>query len=84
MITDGFGNMTALRELLHTLCTPSEQLVSISNLEDRLALAVSSESLVPTLSYSIPRQRWRKAIAHAIYHLRQAKISVGTSTFPFG
>ncbi|KAF9562551.1 hypothetical protein CPC08DRAFT_687538 [Agrocybe pediades] len=62
-ITDGMSNITILKTFLHQLTQPTPP---VPNLQERLALALSSEELVPQRKFSEARKRWRKAIAAVI------------------
>ena len=59
-ITDGMSNISILKSFLNQLCNP---LPPMPNLQERLALSVSSEELVRHRKLSEARRRWRRAIA---------------------
>jgi hypothetical protein len=74
-VTDGIANATLLRRFLDILSSaPCDQAWKI---EERLALAVASEDLVPTSTINATaRKRWHRAIGHTLTSIRVAKITV--------
>ncbi|KAJ7111537.1 hypothetical protein C8R43DRAFT_1139082 [Mycena crocata] len=80
LITDGIGNSSLLKAFLELLSSPQNN-VAAPNLESRLSLAVSAESLIPTMKMSVARQRWRRAAGHIISKLQDAK-RTGGQTLP--
>ncbi|KAJ7449890.1 hypothetical protein FB451DRAFT_742944 [Mycena latifolia] len=78
LITDGVGNTSLLKEFLDVLSLNGQVTPDI---EARLSLAVSAESLVPTLKLSVARQRWRRAAGQIIAKLQDAK-RTGGQTLP--
>jgi hypothetical protein len=77
-ITDGMANASICRSFFELLCSSEHVLSETHDLQSRLSMAVSSESLDPGLSISKPRRRWRLAIAHVIWNLRQEKMKVSS------
>ncbi|KAH9484367.1 hypothetical protein JR316_0003848 [Psilocybe cubensis] len=77
-IVDGMANLTLLKTFLDSLCRETHPEV---NLEHRLQLSVSSESLAPHLKYNVARRRWRKAIA-SVMAARRASNLKGGHTLP--
>jgi hypothetical protein len=75
LITDGMANRTISRTFLDILCVPLFK--PPLDLEDRLAMVVSSEILQPDRGFSHARTRWRRAIAHVIWSLYLASVKVG-------
>lgn len=78
VITDGLSNAVILREFCNLLCAkdmPSHKL----DLELRLSRIMPVEALHPKPNLSLPRRRWRQAIASVIYSLRHAEMKVSLS-----
>jgi hypothetical protein len=74
-VTDGMANMNIARTFLHAVS--SRTLPDVPDLAERLAMAVSSESLSPTLAFSPARQRWRNAVAKILWEKSQARMAGG-------
>lgn len=77
-ITDGVANAVMLRNFLNFISTPALE-GRRYDLEERLALAASSEDLLPNLAQSLAKQRWHRAMGVVIQNIRMAKISVISS-----
>ena len=76
-ITDGMGNATIARELCQELSSlSSSKRVHTPPLSIRLRSVLPLEALQPSTQLSIPKRRWRIAIAKVIMGLRQAKTTV--------
>ena len=76
-ITDGMAGATITREFCHELASLSPSSFTHSPLSDkRLDSLLPLEVLSPSMKYSLPRRRWRLAIAKIIYNARQAKLAV--------
>ncbi|KAF7294868.1 hypothetical protein MIND_01024700 [Mycena indigotica] len=75
LITDGVSGTNLLRTFLTFLSSPEDNLNGpIPAIETRLALAVSAESLTPPArSFSLARQRWRKAAGKIISKMQDSK-----------
>lgn len=71
LITDGLANATVLRVFLDYLTSPPSN--QAPDLESRLAMAVATESLHPSLALSAPRQRWRRAIAWVLTGIKMQR-----------
>ncbi|KAJ8517557.1 hypothetical protein ONZ45_g5259 [Pleurotus djamor] len=78
-ITDGMSNIALLKRFLEEMC--SSEAGPTPDIAHRLALALSEEELDPSLSASLPRQRWLRAISEVIRSIRSAKL-VGGHTIP--
>lgn len=73
-ITDGIGNATLLREFLDIL---SSKPTSVKwDLQERLALALASEDLVPGAQLNRARRRWHWAIGRTLASIRLEKFTV--------
>ena len=70
-IVDGVANLTILRHFLHYLCGVSDH---NPNLVERLERVPSLEALYPKIS--LPKRRWRMAIAAVIYTIRTSRLNV--------
>ena len=70
-IVDGVANLTILRHFLQYLCGVSDH---NPNLVERLERVPSLEALYPKIS--LPRRRWRMAIAAVIYTIRTSRLNV--------
>jgi hypothetical protein len=70
-VSDGVAVYSLTRNLLEEITSPSNG--KLWNLEQRLALAVPQEGLTPTARFTLPKQRWRVAIAKVICSLRSQK-----------
>jgi hypothetical protein len=77
LITDGMANGTVGRTFFNTLADSRQSNGARPDLEARLNMVPSQESLMPFLGMSIPRQRWRRAIAFALWHVVQSKMTGG-------
>ena len=75
-ITDGIANASLLRSFLDILS--SEPSPIQWNLEERLALAVASESLIGDANTTTARQKWHHAIGRTLASLRMQKMTVHT------
>lgn len=75
-ITDGMANTTIARTFFELLCAARNVLDERPDLQQRLAMAVSSESLDPGLKTNRARRRWRLAIGYVIWELRNARMKV--------
>lgn len=75
VITDGMGNSTLIRNFLEGLA--SSDRTAPPDLPGRLAMAMCSESLAPTLALSHARRRWRNAIARIIWQRSQSALQGG-------
>lgn len=80
-ITDGMANHAIMRGLLDRLaCTlMANEFVrgdDPNSLEERLALALPSEDLMPGLKNTPARQRWHRAIGLVLSNIRTAKMTV--------
>lgn len=73
LISDGMSNTSLMRNFLNLLGGASMQ---VPSLDTRLALAVSTQDLAPSLRLPLARQRWRWAVAAVISGIRQRKYSV--------
>ncbi|GJE91990.1 hypothetical protein PsYK624_081430 [Phanerochaete sordida] len=81
-ITDGMGNATVVREFCEELASLGEGAeVGGVPLEARLRTIVPTEVLTPSSKLSVPRRRWRFAIAKVIQDIRGGK-TVGGHTLP--
>lgn len=76
LITDGLANATVLRVFLDYLTSPPFK--QAPNLESRLGMAMATESLHPSLALSVPRQRWRRAIAWVLTGIKMQKTKAGS------
>lgn len=70
-ITDGMANGSLVRTFLDLLCTFPAQ--GTFQFQQQLSLSVASESVSPSLRLSLPRRRWRTAIARTILQRRAQK-----------
>ncbi|OBZ75806.1 hypothetical protein A0H81_04304 [Grifola frondosa] len=75
LITDATSGATIARTFFELLSLPPVE--RVPDLEERLAMVVSSADLNPTLQLSKARQRWRRAAAKVIYSIRQSKLQGG-------
>lgn len=73
-IYDGIANMTLLRNFLDILTSPSNTIVT--NLEERLQMVKALEALQPSLTLSVAKQRWKRAIGHVICSMKTATTKV--------
>lgn len=71
-ITDGIANANLLKNFLDILSSPPSH---PCNIEERLALAIASEDLVPKIN-NTARERWYHAIGHTLALIRMEKITV--------
>ncbi|GJE91993.1 hypothetical protein PsYK624_081460 [Phanerochaete sordida] len=77
-ITDGVGNATIERELCQELAKLSEDPVAdVPPLHVRVQALLPVEAYSPALKLSMPRRRWRAAIAKVIDDLRLERIRGG-------
>jgi hypothetical protein len=74
-VTDGMANVNIARTFLEALS--SRTLPDVPDLVERLAMAVSSESLSPTLAFNPARKRWRNAVAKVLWDKSQARMRGG-------
>lgn len=80
-ITDGMSDATVVREFCQELGSLSYgRIVQGPPLEIRLKRLIPAEAFAPSAMLSLPRRRWRLAVAKVIQLRRQAKIAVGVST----
>jgi hypothetical protein len=77
LITDGMANYSLVREFLNTLASEPATPRVMPDLVARLRMVPSQESLMPVSSMSVPRQRWRKAIAFALWQGYQRTMTGG-------
>ncbi|CDO72659.1 hypothetical protein BN946_scf184985.g78 [Trametes cinnabarina] len=75
-IADGISGTTLARTFLDVLCSPP---VPVPALEERLAMALPSDALNPTLGMSLARQRWRRAIGKVTFLNMRRRLAVGSS-----
>lgn len=75
LVTDGMANANLVRTFLHTLTLPT--LPEVPDLPGQLAMAVSSESLSPSLIFSPARQRWRNAAAKIMWEKSRTQMQGG-------
>ncbi len=73
-VSDGVAIYSLSRSLLEEIASPSNG--KLWKLEQRLALAMPQDDLTPTARFTLPKQRWRVAIAKVICSLRSQKSSV--------
>ncbi|KAF5380923.1 hypothetical protein D9615_004016 [Tricholomella constricta] len=74
-ITDGIANATLLRSFLDIL---SSSLTSTQwDIEERLALALPLDVLLPDIALSRARNRWHRAIGQTLSSIRLSKITGG-------
>jgi hypothetical protein len=76
LITDGMANYSLARMFFNTLASSSPFSV-IPDLQSRLRAVPSQESIMPVYAMSRPRQRWRRAIAFALWQGYQRKMTGG-------
>ena len=77
-ITDGMGDATVIREFCQELASFSKEAVFTGPpLEVRLRSLLPAEALTPSAKLSLPKRRWRLAIAKVMQLNRRAKMSVG-------
>ncbi|KAF7304819.1 hypothetical protein MKEN_01196000 [Mycena kentingensis (nom. inval.)] len=79
IINDGVSTGNFLNAFLELLAT-DESGPPPPDIETRLALSVSAESLVP-VRFSVPRQRWRRAAGKIVSQIQDAKRQ-GGQTLP--
>ena len=72
-MADGISSATVARTFFDVLVSPP---APIPKLEERLTMALSSDELNPTKRMSLPRQRWRRAIAQVTFLNRRRKLAV--------
>lgn len=81
-ITDGMANATIVREMCQELALlSSEAKIQTTPLAARLQGVLPTETLTPSSKASMPRKRWRFAIAKVIQGLRASK-ATGGHTLP--
>jgi hypothetical protein len=78
-ITDGMSIFNQIRNYLDILAMQAN--VEHPRLEDRLSIAVASESLRTGLASNLARQRWKSAIAYILWQNTIAK-TTGGHTLP--
>lgn len=79
-ITDGMGNATVTREYCQELASLSKETSVVTvPLVTRLQKLLPVEALTPSAKLSLPRRRWRMAIASVIRGIQQAKMIVSRS-----
>lgn len=72
-ITDGISGATIARTFFDVLTSSPS---CIPPLEERLAMALPYAQLNPTNKMSLPKQRWRRAIAQVTFLNRRRKLTV--------
>lgn len=72
---DGTSGATLYRTFFDILALGHDPIVP--DLEERLTVAVPSDDLNPSKKLNTACQRWRRAIAATLYHIRESKIQVG-------
>ena len=72
-ISDGISGATLARTFFDVLCAPP---FTVPPLEERLAMALPSDALSPTMKMSLARQRWRRAIGKVTFLNRRNKLAV--------
>lgn len=77
-ITDGMANETVGREFCQELSCfqTSAAIADCPLLVDRIKSLLPLEVLHPGMQYTLPRRRWRMAIAKVIYNIRESKSTV--------
>ena len=75
-VTDGISGAILARTFFDVLCAPP---FTIPPLEERLAMALPSDALSPTMKMSPARQRWRRAIGKVTFLNRRNKLAVSES-----
>ncbi|KZT05977.1 uncharacterized protein LAESUDRAFT_654616 [Laetiporus sulphureus 93-53] len=75
LIADGVSHTVLCRTFFDILTSPPSQ--EVPDLEKRLAMVVACEDLNPASKLSVPRQRWRRAIASVIFALRRKRMQGG-------
>ncbi|KAI0748121.1 hypothetical protein C8Q80DRAFT_1170267 [Daedaleopsis nitida] len=73
-ITDGISGATIARTFFDLLASSPSR---IPPLEERLAMALPYDQLNPTNKMSLPRKRWRRAIAQVTFLNRRRKLTGG-------
>ncbi|KAH9901368.1 hypothetical protein C8Q73DRAFT_786744 [Cubamyces lactineus] len=73
-ISDGISGATLARAFFDVLCAPP---FTIPPLEKKLAMALPSDALNPTMQMSPARQRWRRAIGKVTFLNRRNKLAGG-------
>ncbi|KAI0748120.1 hypothetical protein C8Q80DRAFT_718077 [Daedaleopsis nitida] len=73
-MADGLSGATLARDFFDILVSPP---IPTPPLEERLAMALASDHLNPTNKMSIPRQRWRRAIAQVTFLNRRRRLAGG-------
>lgn len=82
-ITDGMGNATVTREYCQELASLSKETNAVAvPLVTRLQQLLPVEALTLSAKLSLPRRRWRLAIASVIRGIQQAKTTVSCLRFP--
>ncbi|EJD06369.1 uncharacterized protein FOMMEDRAFT_165197 [Fomitiporia mediterranea MF3/22] len=77
-IYDGIGGSVLMREICQELaCLSKENRVLNMSLMKRLASLLPQDALNPSYGASVPRRRWRFAVANIIHGLRQARLAGG-------
>jgi len=78
-ITDGMSNMSMLSTFLDYLSggVPANEPV----LEERLKLAVASETLYPDLRSNLAKRRWHRAMGMVLLTIRNTKLTVSTFSY---
>lgn len=79
LITDGMGSSTLVRTFLQNLAAPEPE--CIPDLAERLAMAVSCDSLTPAAKLSPAKNLWRNAVARVIWE-RSQRAMQGGHTLP--
>ena len=79
-VGDATSSSTFNRTFFDVLTSPPSD-VYIPDLEERLAMVPAAEDLDPTLKMTQARQRWRRAMAHIIYHNRAARNQVSDTHY---
>lgn len=77
-ISDGAANMSLFTTFMSMITTPSERITK-ETIGERLSKVLDSGSVHHPPSRSLAQRRWRKAIAFALLHVREAHIKVSTS-----
>lgn len=75
-ITDGFGSVAFLRTFLDRLSSTGP--LPVWDINQRLALSVSSEVLIPQTKANLARRRWYRAIGQTLANIRLSSMRVST------
>ena len=80
-IADGVSHIMLCRTFFDILSTPSPAVMA--DPAERLEMVVGCEEMSPAKLFSIPRQRWRRAIGSVIYGIRRRGLRVRRSLIVF-